>query len=395
MHKSIVDSLPCIVRLCIKHLFLLPFGVFALSLAPIARCCKKTIDVGIGPEPLINQRFHKRAFKAAGYTAETFVTHLFYYSNDFDIICKRGFLWRCLLALRCLFRYRALCFYFKGGPFAWTGLLRLEPWIYKLAGIKTIVTGYGGDCQDFNHCPNLLFKHAINQDYPHVLLKNARTRQRVDRWTRHADHIISGCDWVDYTPRWNSLCLAHFTVDTENLRPPDDDISVNYGKITILHAPNHMEIKGSRYFRAAIEELQADGYDVELLFVQNIPNNALRELIQQADIIADQLIIGWYGMFAVEGMSAGKPVLCYLRDDLLDLYEFSGIVKREEIPLVQCTKYTVKDRIRYLLENRQELQRLGLCSRSFAIKYHSVPAMGRILGNALQRVGIFPGPRTS
>lgn len=394
MRRNFFDGLQCAIRLCIKHLLLIPFGVLALSLAPIARCRRKPVDVGIGPEPLINQRFHKQAFAAAGYSAETFVTHLFYYSDDFDIICKRGFLWRCLLALRCLFRYRALCFYFKGGPFAWTGLLRLEPWIYKLAGIKTVVTGYGGDCQDFNHCPNLLFKNAINQDYPHVLLKNARTRQRVDRWTRHADHIISGCDWVDYTPRWNSLCLAHFTVDTEKLCPPDENISVNSGKITILHAPNHTEIKGSRYFKAAIEELRAEGYDVELVFVQNMPNSALRELILRADIIADQLIIGWYGMFAVEGMSAGKPVLCYLRDDLLDLYTFSGVLGKDEIPIVQCTRHNVKDKIRYLLENKEEMQNWGQRSRAFAIKYHSVSAMSRILGNALQKAGVLQRGRS-
>ena len=376
--------------LAAKHVTLVPFGLLSLCLAAAARFWPKPVDIGIGPEPLINQHCHKLACIDAGYSAETFVTHLFYYTDDFDYVARRGFLWRCLLAWRCLFRYRALYFYFKGGPFAWTGLLRLEPWIYKIAGIKTLVTGYGGDCQDWNYCPNYLFKHAMNHDYPHVCQKNHRTRQRVERWTLHADHILSGCDWVDYTPRWNSLCTAHFTVDVNEMAPPDSSFPVNRGTVTVLHAPNHTEIKGSRYFAGAVEELRAEGYDVELQFVQNKPNAELREMIRQADIIADQLIIGWHGMFAVEGMSAGKPVLCYLRDDLLKLFEFAGLVLPGEVPLINCTRYTVKERLRELLNNRERMVEIGKLSREYAIRHHSIAAMGQVFGKANRAMGILP-----
>ncbi len=123
--KLHVQTLWHALCLCLKHTILVPYGVLSCLLAVIARFWPKAVDIGIGPEPLINQRGHKMACQRAGYSAETFVTHLFYYSRDFDYVCRQGFLWRCLLAWRCLFRYRALYFYFKGGPFAWTGLLRL------------------------------------------------------------------------------------------------------------------------------------------------------------------------------------------------------------------------------------------------------------------------------
>jgi glycosyltransferase involved in cell wall biosynthesis len=339
---------------------------------------------------LINQRGHKLACIATGYTAETFVTHLFYYTDDFDYVARQGFLWRCLLAWRCLFRYRVLFFYFKGGPFAWTGLLRLEPWIYKIAGIKTLVTAYGGDCHDWNHCPNLLFKHAMNCDYPHVCRKNHRARQRIDRWTLHADHILSGCDWVAYTPRWDSLCTAHFAVDVNEITPPDPSFPVNRGTITVLHAPNHAVIKGSRFFMQAVEELRQEGYDVELQYVQRISNADLKELIRKADIIADQLIVGWHGMFAVESMSAGKPVLCYLQDNLLELYEFAGVLSPGEIPLVNCTRHTVKERLRELLENRERIAEIGRMSREYVVRRHSVAAVGRLFGNIFHSMGIEP-----
>lgn len=376
-------------KIIAKFALLAPFALICLVCATVSRFVSKKIDIGIGPEPLINQRFHKMACERARYTAETFVTHQFYYASDFDYICRQGFLWRCLLALRCLFRYRALYFYYKGGPLAWTGLLRLEPWIYKIAGIKTLVTAYGGDCQDWNHCHNLPFKHATNMDYPHVMRKNARTRQRVDRWTRHADHILSGCDWVDYTPRWDTLCLAHFTVDTDALQPTHKTYTKDTSLI-ILHAPNHTTIKGTPYFEKAVLELQAEGYNVTLNLVQNISNAELYAHIREADIIADQCIIGWYGMFAVEAMSAGKPVLCYLREDLVDFYTFAGLIESDTLPILRCTRQTLKDDIRRVLDKRERIPAWGKASREFVLKYHSIDAMGRVFAKANASMGLYP-----
>ena len=377
-----------LLRVAGKHILLVPFGFFSLCLAFIARFWPRPVDIGIGPEPLINQRGHKLACMEAGYSAETFVTHLFYYTSNFDYICRQGFLWRCLLAWRCLFRYRALYFYFKGGPFAWSGLLRLEPWIYRIAGTKTLVMGYGGDCQDWNHCPNLPFKHGMNMDYPHVMPKNYRTRQRIDRWTRHASYILSGCDWVYYTPRWNALCLAHFTVDTVALAPSETDCSALTEPVIVLHAPNHETIKGSRYIIQAVNELKSEGYAVELDFVRNASNEELHEHIRKAHIVADQLVIGWYGMFAVEAMSTGKAVLCHLKQDLLDLYEFSGLISAGEIPIITCTRQSFKQELRELLENRQRLVEVGRRSREFVLRHHSISAMAKIFDRANRELNL-------
>lgn len=383
------------LRLLVKHTALVPFGLLSLGLACCARFWPRKIDIGIGPEPLVNQKGHKKACLSAGYSAETFVTHTFYYSRDFDIVCRKGFIWRCLLAWRCLFRYRALYFYFKGGPFAWCGLLRLEPWIYKLAGTKTLVTAYGGDCQDFYLCRNLLFKHGVNMDYPHVTPKNYRVRERVNRWTLHADFILSGCDWVWYTPRWNELCLAHFTVDTEILKPVPEADPETAEKIIVLHAPNHMTIKGSHEIINAVHELAEEGLPVKLDFVQNVSNEELYEHIRKAHIIADQLIIGWYGMFAVEGMSAGKPVMCFLDQGLVELFEFAHVVEKDEIPIVRCDRENFRETLRQLVLDRAVLKNIGRQSRQFALKYHSVPAMGKVFARANRKMGIMPNDGSS
>ncbi len=70
------------------------------------------------------------------------------------------------------------------------------------------------------------------------------------------------------------------------------------------------------------------------ILAERVPNEKIRALMATVDIIADQLIIGWYAMFALEGMAMEKPVLCYLRDDLEKLYEATGLIQIDELPIV-------------------------------------------------------------
>jgi len=140
----------------------------------------------------------------------------------------------------------------------------------------------------------------------------------------------------------------------------------------------------------AVEELQAGGYPVALQLIQKMPNEELRKLIRKADIIADQLVIGWYAMFALEGMCAGKPVLCYLRDDLVDLYEFAGLVVPDEIHLVRCDHRTVKESIRGLLEQRERIAQIGKASREYVVKHHSLAAIGGLFDQANRKMGLLP-----
>ncbi|MDL2279093.1 hypothetical protein LJC15_00315 [Desulfovibrio sp. OttesenSCG-928-G11] len=373
---------------------LTPLAAFFFAAAALlARyTAKRPIDIGLGPEPLINNVFHKRSLEKAGYSAETFVSNVYYITKNFDVIAERQNLLisSCRLAFMALFRYKCLYIYFNGGPLAWTPLRQIEPYIYKIAGIRTLVMPYGSDVQDMSLCPNLAFKQAMNLDYPSLTAGRDKIAENIARWTRHADHIISGCDWVYYTPRWDSLCLAHFSIDTDAVRPPDARYPVNEESIVVLHAPNHRNLKGSRYFIRAVEELRAEGYPVELQLVQNMPNSELQERIKGADIIADQLIVGWYAMFAIEGMSAGKPVLCFLRNELIELFESANLVVPGEIPLVNCTWRTVKAELRRLLDDRTLIAAVGKASREYAVKHHSLAAVGRLFAAANKNMGLAP-----
>ncbi|MEP7054542.1 MAG: hypothetical protein ABI912_04770 [Actinomycetota bacterium] len=401
-----IRSLVTAARRALSMLLELIMMPVVLLCALAGRFSRKRIDVGLGPEPLINNVYHKKALTFAGFTAETFVSEVWFITDDFDVRGDQHFRWlarftfarrlfvACYLFNRVVRRYRCIYIYFNGGPLSLGTrfLAPLEPWLLKMARVKVVVMPYGGDVQDMSLSPNLLFKHATSQDYPAHRFRQAKTHRQVRRWTRHADHVISGCDWVDYMYHWDTLMLAHFSIDVDAWTsltepapvPESDDV------LRVLHAPNHRSIKGSQHFIRAVEELAAEGVPIELTIVETVPNAQIRRLMESVDVVADQLVIGWYAMFALEAMAMGKAVLCYLRDDLVQLYENAGLVQPGEIPIVRCSPGTVKEALRSLATDRACLREAQRRGPDFVRRHHSTEAIGRTFADINARLGISP-----
>lgn len=125
--------------------------------------------------PSINSIGHKRSLEVYGYKSETFVDSIWYYTKEFDYIPPKfllkydilKFLISYLLFFRGIFKYKALYFYFNGCIFRRnTFLMYLEPFIYKLANIKTLVMAYGMDVQDQRITRKIMYKDAYIKDYP-------------------------------------------------------------------------------------------------------------------------------------------------------------------------------------------------------------------------------------
>ena len=197
-----------------------------------------------------------------------------------------------------IFRYEAIYIYFNGGPLQNSKVLSsLEPYLLKVAQIKVVVMPYGGDVQDLSRTNNFLYKDAMTLDYPGHKLRRKRISINIDRWTTHSDHVISGCDWVDYMHHWDTLMSAHFSIDIESIRDKYFKERERNNTFKILHAPNHRNIKGTFYLIDAVDRLKNEGYDIELRLIEKKSNDDVLNEISNADLIVDQLIIGWYAMF--------------------------------------------------------------------------------------------------
>jgi glycosyltransferase involved in cell wall biosynthesis len=200
--------------------------------------------------------------------------------------------------------------------------------------------------------------------------------------------VIAGADWVDYMPRWDALIAGHFAIDTEEWKP--EDRSGDWGDrrpVVVLHAPNHREIKGTRFLIQACEELKKEGVPIELKLVEKVPNARIKELMAECDIVADQFIVGWYALFAIEGMSMGKPVMTYLRPDLAELYTVYSY--GADCPLVNTHPLHIKDILKRLVGDAPLRSDLGRQGRQYVEKYHSLQGVGLMLDAIYRRV--WPG----
>jgi hypothetical protein len=112
--------------------------------------------------------------------------------------------------------------------------------------------------------------------------------------------------------------------------PPSDN-----PRPLVVHAPSNREKKGTRFVIEACAQL-----DVELDIVEGVPHDVARERYARADIVVDQLNAGWHGVFALESMALGKPVVAHIDAATAERSERGFGVR---LPIVPATKETLAD----------------------------------------------------
>lgn len=143
-----------------------------------------------------------------------------------------------------------------------------------------------------------------------------------------------------------------------DLSSPDSDAPVR-----IVHAPSDRSIKGTVHVERSVEELAASGHDVELVLVEGMSYVESLEVYRTSDLAVDQLLIGAYGQFAVELMAMGKPVVCYVRDDLRPHYG-------DQLPIVSAEPSTLTDVLAKLISDRSQFARIGREGMDYVASRH-------------------------
>lgn len=189
-----------------------------------------------------------------------------------------------------------------------------------------------------------------------------RRIRRVDRW---ADGIYAlNPDLLHVLPP-RAHFLPYANVDPREWEPPR---SRSGGRPLVLHAPTNREIKGTRFILDAISRLQAEDVEFDFQLVEDRTRAELRELYGRADLVVDQLLVGWYGGVAVEAMAFGAPVVAYLREE--DLSALPPEM-RAELPLIRAEPATVYDVLKeFLTTRRDELPELGRRGRAYVTRWH-------------------------
>ncbi len=133
----------------------------------------------------------------------------------------------------------------------------------------------------------------------------------------------------------------------------------------VVHAPSSRRRKGTDHVLAACAEL-----DVDLRIVEGLHHEEALGHYRDADIVVDQLNAGWYGLFAIECMALGKPVVTFLHDEAVRRTEEAYDVR---VPIVNATAGTLPDRLAELValgaDGREEV---GRASRAYVEQVHDL-----------------------
>lgn len=155
--------------------------------------------------------------------------------------------------------------------------------------------------------------------------------------------------------------------------------------LTVLHAPTDRVCKGTDTVMRVLNILQQEyGDAIQVVYVENVTHGDALKLYRQADIIIDQLRIGWYGGLAVECMRLGKPVVVYLNHDDLNLIpaDMAGDCKEA---FIEANEANLEVVLRQYIENRSLLRVKREAALAFVNRWHDPLAVATITKEAYER----------
>ncbi len=281
------------------------------------------------------------------------------YGISLNIYRKNWYLYPFYLLKICFYELKILrehnVFHFHAGS---TMLLNHDLWLLKLLGKKIFVEFHGSELRDYADAEKVN-PYILTEDYTAGLEKRKKTAAKI---CRYADGVLLHDDeLIPHLPATaRNIFVVPLKVDLERFTPCY--VPVEKEKICIVHAPSNRKVKGSDQIIEAVESLKQK-YDLDFILVENKTQKEARQIYKKADIIVDQVRLGTYGVFAIEGMALGKPVITYISDGMKDCLP-------EELPLVSANPDTVQEVLERLIKDGRLRHEIGVAGSEYVKKYH-------------------------
>jgi hypothetical protein len=192
-------------------------------------------------------------------------------------------------------------------------------------------------------------------------------RKTIRKMARYVHHIWAlNPDLLYFLPREKSSFLPYSVMPGAT----DPAVPAFEGRLKLLHAPTNREAKGTRHIVDAVEKVRRERGDVvELLLVENQPHREAVSLYRQADVIVDQVLIGWYGGLAVEAMKLGKPVVARIAEEDLPFLP-AEMAKDVLETVINASPSTLHEVILRCVDDRAFLRERAAASLEYANRWH-------------------------
>lgn len=144
----------------------------------------------------------------------------------------------------------------------------------------------------------------------------------------------------------------------------------------VVHAPTDRRKKGTdSIILPALEHLRAKGIRFDLDMVEDVPHPECVRRIGAATLFIDQAVTGWIGNAALEAMSMGVPVACYVSPNALE-FAARGAARPPLIAAREQSVASLSEALEPYLQKPEMLAALSTASREWVIAAHGTLAVG-------------------
>jgi O-antigen/teichoic acid export membrane protein/glycosyltransferase involved in cell wall biosynthesis len=186
-----------------------------------------------------------------------------------------------------------------------------------------------------------------------------KTREELAYGTKANAEIVGSYDAIRWVPE---AAVIPPGIDLRAITPVRPS---GRRRPVVVHAPSSRRRKGTDHVVEACA-----GLEVDLRIVEGLRHDEALARYRDADIVVDQLNAGWYGLFAIECMALGKPVITFLHDEAVRRTEDAYGVS---VPVVNASAETIHARLAELVElgptGRGEI---GAASRDYVERVHDL-----------------------
>lgn len=146
---------------------------------------------------------------------------------------------------------------------------------------------------------------------------------------------------------------------------------------TVLHIPSRKNppIKGTGVIEPIMRKL-ADARRILYLSPEHVPNGEMPDLVRRSDVVVDQLLIGSYGVAAVEAMAAGRLVIG-------SVSSATRALMPDVPPIVDASPDDLEEILEDVLSHFDDYARLASKGPAFVSRWHSGRASAAVLDGFL------------
>lgn len=247
----------------------------------------------------------------------------------------------------------------------------------KKHGKKLVVQHRGSDVR------MLSIAQSYNNQY--VRVKGGRRRQeeqivqKLKELSAYIDHaIVADHELLPYVVNhYKHVHILRQFITLDKFKPFYP--STLSTRPLILHAPTNTYLKGTEVVLEVINRLRRNGHEFDFILVEGMTHEEAIQCYKKADIIIDQLLQGSFGVFSLEGMALGKPVLCYIRKQLLNKYP-------PGLPIVLADTTTCYEVLKQLIHKPERRHLLGKAGRQYIERYYDSHVLGKQLKNIYKQL---------